>query len=156
MTISVSHEEVTNWKDVFVYESKFSFGIERLESIILPMSKCRPRSSFIAVIGRMKSTRKRQSKRKEYKYKYALFICAEETGFEPARACLRAQGVSNPPQWANYATPPNSQRAQNNLGARFSCDSSEWNIKPADDRLMKLHFNTNEFQKRAQHEFEPL
>jgi hypothetical protein len=25
---------------------------------------------------------------------------AEETGFEPARACLRAQGISNPPQWA--------------------------------------------------------
>lgn len=31
---------------------------------------------------------------------------AEETGFEPARASLRAQRDSNPPQWANYATPP--------------------------------------------------
>ena len=37
---------------------------------------------------------------------YQLNFTAEETGFEPARACLRAQGVSNPPQWANYATPP--------------------------------------------------
>ncbi len=33
-------------------------------------------------------------------------FAAEETGFEPARAVLRAQGISNPPQWANYATPP--------------------------------------------------
>lgn len=31
---------------------------------------------------------------------------AEGTGFEPARACLRAQGISNPPQWTNYANPP--------------------------------------------------
>jgi hypothetical protein len=26
---------------------------------------------------------------------------AEETGFEPARVCLRTQRVSNPPQWAS-------------------------------------------------------
>jgi competence protein ComFC len=34
-------------------------------------------------------------------------LLAEETGFEPARALLYTQRVSNPPQWTSYATPPN-------------------------------------------------
>ena len=37
-----------------------------------------------------------------------LFRRAEEVGFEPTRAGLTAQGISNPPQWTSYATPPNS------------------------------------------------